>query len=466
MPADPTRLRRRGGALITALALGAAAVLAAPAAAQAQGSDGAAVVVEDARLHPSLAGVQVDGAGRDAVVGGYRVAVQRLTDARDALAGTESDAATATQDRARNEAEVAAATAERDAAASRATGLRSTLRNLAVHSYMQGSRTGSTGTDATAATEALRQQAVVDTVSAGQADDLRSTLATLDRASRQVDDGTAEVARLTALQADLEQRRASQADEVARATADATRARAALADWRLTADVAGSDIPLVVLDAYVKAAERMAFERPECGLRWWGLAGIGWAESRHGTEGGARPGPDGVIIGQIVGIPLDGTNNTALIADTDGGALDGDPVFDRAVGPMQFIPGTWRTLGRDGDGDGRADPHNIRDAALSAAGLLCRSGGQGLDTPEGLRRGALGYNASGVYADTVVRQAFAYAARADQLIPPPPPPAPDPLAVPVAVPPAADPGATTTTTAVAVALPPVTAAPQAPPPTP
>ncbi len=42
----------------------------------------------------------------------------------------------------------------------------------------------------------------------------------------------------------------------------------------------------------------------------------------------------------------------SAIRDTDGGRYDGDPVWDRAVGPMQFIPGTWRIWGADGNGDG------------------------------------------------------------------------------------------------------------------
>ena len=41
---------------------------------------------------------------------------------------------------------------------------------------------------------------------------------------------------------------------------------------------------------------------------------------------------------------------------------------------MQFIPSTWRTWQTDGDGDGVADPNDIDDAALAAAGYLCQSG--------------------------------------------------------------------------------------------
>src|SRR5687767_9098537 len=61
----------------------------------------------------------------------------------------------------------------------------------------------------------------------------------------------------------------------------------------------------------------------------------------------------------------------ASIVDTDGGVLDGDARWDRAVGPMRFIPSTWQLVGRDGNGDGIADPFSIDDAALSAAAYLC-----------------------------------------------------------------------------------------------
>ena len=58
----------------------------------------------------------------------------------------------------------------------------------------------------------------------------------------------------------------------------------------------------------------------------------------------------------IYGIALDGTNNTAVIRDTDGGQYDSDDEFDRAIGPMQFIPSTWSVVGVDSDGDGSATP--------------------------------------------------------------------------------------------------------------
>lgn len=38
---------------------------------------------------------------------------------------------------------------------------------------------------------------------------------------------------------------------------------------------------------------------------------------------------------------------------------------------MQFIPSTWQRWARDGDGDGVEDPHDLDDAAASAAAYLC-----------------------------------------------------------------------------------------------
>src|SRR6266511_5324539 len=42
-----------------------------------------------------------------------------------------------------------------------------------------------------------------------------------------------------------------------------------------------------------------------------------------------------------------------------------------AIGPMQFLHSTWRSWGRDGNGDGTADPYSPADAVVSAAHYLC-----------------------------------------------------------------------------------------------
>jgi len=146
---------------------------------------------------------------------------------------------------------------------------------------------------------------------------------------------------------------------------------------------------------------------PECGVEWSLLAGIGRVESRHGTYGGATLTNNGDVRGPIIGIALDGSRDTAVVLDSDGGSLDGDTVFDRAVGPMQFIPSTWRGFGVDGNGDGIADPQNIYDSATAAALYLCDGGS--LEGQGALRSAILTYNNSGRYVDAVLVYAARYA---------------------------------------------------------
>ena len=110
-------------------------------------------------------------------------------------------------------------------------------------------------------------------------------------------------------------------------------------------------------------------------MPWTLLAGIGRVESDHGRYGGSELGTDGLPRPAIVGIALNGVGPVAAIADTDNGRWDGDKVWDRAVGPMQFIPSTWQYAGRDGDGDGVENPNDLDDAALAAADYLCPSSG-------------------------------------------------------------------------------------------
>lgn len=46
-----------------------------------------------------------------------------------------------------------------------------------------------------------------------------------------------------------------------------------------------------------------------------------------------------------------------------------------AQGPMQFMPGTWKAYGVDGNGDGSADIDNAVDAIHAAANYLAKHGG-------------------------------------------------------------------------------------------
>jgi hypothetical protein len=137
------------------------------------------------------------------------------------------------------------------------------------------------------------------------------------------------------------------------------------------------------------------------------VGAIGRVESDHARFGGNALDAAGVARPGIIGIPLDGRRGTARIGDTDRGRWDRDTVYDRAVGPMQFIPGTWRVVGSDANGDGVRDPQNIDDAATATAVYLCSGPGDlrnGTDLYNAIRR----YNNSDSYVRTVVAIADAY----------------------------------------------------------
>lgn len=172
-------------------------------------------------------------------------------------------------------------------------------------------------------------------------------------------------------------------------------------------------IPARALVAYGNAELVVRSMTPGCHVSWTTLAGIGRVESNHGQFNGATLGEDGRPSRPIVGVPLDGTSGTRAIADTDGGALDGDPGVDRAVGPMQFIPSTWRKWATDANLDGRADPHQIDDAALAAARYLC-AGGRNLATASGWWAAVFSYNNSVPYGQKVFGLADTYARIASQ----------------------------------------------------
>src|SRR5829696_2832659 len=168
-----------------------------------------------------------------------------------------------------------------------------------------------------------------------------------------------------------------------------------------------SDIPEVALRAYVRAAAALQASDPSCHLRWSLLAAIGRVESNHGRSGGSVLDEAGDGSRPIRGLPLDGRAGVARVGDTDDGALDGDRVNDRAVGPMQIIPSTWRRVAADGDEDGDRDPDNMFDATLAAGVYLC-AGDTDLGDPDQLEAAVLRYNRSPAYLDAVLRLAAAY----------------------------------------------------------
>jgi membrane-bound lytic murein transglycosylase B len=181
-----------------------------------------------------------------------------------------------------------------------------------------------------------------------------------------------------------------------------------LATWAGTV-AERSGVPARALRAYGAAELAQRAANPDCRLSWVTLAGIGRVESDHARIGGADLDADGVVRPPILGIALDGSAGVREIRDTDGGRLDGDPIFDRAVGPMQFLPTTWARYGADGNGDGVRDPQQLDDAARAAAGYLCDDG-RDTASGEGWWDGVLTYNRSVSYARLVWAAADRYAA--------------------------------------------------------
>jgi hypothetical protein len=168
-----------------------------------------------------------------------------------------------------------------------------------------------------------------------------------------------------------------------------------------------SGIPSAALSAYQRAETVINAADKSCNLTWQLIAAIGRVESNHGRANGNVLDSSGVAVPGIYGIPLNGSNRTAEILDTDAGRYDNDTTYDRAVGPMQFIPSTWSVVGVDADGDGTRNPQDVDDAALGTAVYLC-SGSDDLATDAGLRSAVYRYNHSESYVDLVLSIMEAY----------------------------------------------------------
>ncbi|MGC5332545.1 lytic murein transglycosylase [Micromonospora sp. DT62] len=163
----------------------------------------------------------------------------------------------------------------------------------------------------------------------------------------------------------------------------------------------------VAMQAYGYAEVVLAQTNRSCGLSWTTLAAIGFVESGHGQANNATLRQDGKALPEIIGLPLDGQGGRMRIPDTDRGVMDKDPVLDRAVGPMQFIPTTWQEIGADADNDGVKDPHDLDDAALAAGNYLCK-GGRNLTIPADWWNAILSYNDVRRYAQDVYDTANRY----------------------------------------------------------
>ncbi|MEO7745714.1 MAG: lytic transglycosylase domain-containing protein [Actinomycetota bacterium] len=151
--------------------------------------------------------------------------------------------------------------------------------------------------------------------------------------------------------------RARRMGEAEAAAAALARARAAAA--AATAQSIGSVAAKVPPSAYFALYRAAA---PTCpGMRWTLLAAVGQVESGHGRNNG--------------------------------------PSSAGAVGPMQFLPGTFAIYAVDGDRDGRRDPWSPADAIFTAARFLCSNGA---GSPDGVQRALLRYNNAQWYVDLVL----------------------------------------------------------------
>ncbi|MEV5989326.1 NlpC/P60 family protein [Streptomyces sp. NPDC052051] len=177
----------------------------------------------------------------------------------------------------------------------------------------------------------------------------------------------------------------------------------AQADGGIAEGGSAADIPPRMLAAYNKAVHLVGRHVPACqGMRWPILAGIAKVESNHAN--GRTIADNGDIRPKIYGVILNGSGaggNRTVFLDTDDGRWDGTAAGERAVGPFQFLPSTWKSVGKDAGGDSIADPHNADDAALGAAVYLCGKG-RDLTQRSQLKAAILQYNHSGEYLSNVL----------------------------------------------------------------
>ena len=135
---------------------------------------------------------------------------------------------------------------------------------------------------------------------------------------------------------------------------------------RLNDDAAAFD-PFVVYE--------WAGRGSSCGVSGELIGAVGSAASDHGLLEGFAYTADGTLRPSLYGESGDGSRaNLATLIDTDFGAIDGDNVWDRPVGPFQLLPVSWRLYGGDANRDGVEDPQNLWDASAAAAEFLCAMG--------------------------------------------------------------------------------------------
>jgi Peptidase family M23/Transglycosylase SLT domain len=141
------------------------------------------------------------------------------------------------------------------------------------------------------------------------------------------------------------------------------------------AGATAAGVPARAAKAYQAAAGRCD------GLDWTLLAAIGAVETNHGQHAGAAIDPGtGEARPWIFGPALNGQNHTAAIPIKRWSGWWGlTGPWQRAVGPMQFLPTTFDAHAVDADQDGTTNPHDIDDAAATTANFICTSAGERVD---------------------------------------------------------------------------------------
>jgi hypothetical protein len=162
------------------------------------------------------------------------------------------------------------------------------------------------------------------------------------------------------------------------------------------------DLSATAYVAYLDAAAHVADSHPGCAVPGALIAGMGRIASGHGRNRQATVDQFGHVQPALRG--LQGTP----VPDTDGGALDGDPIADVAIGPLQLSPSQWARHAVDGDGDGLADPDGLVDAAATAGEVLC-AGGATLDTYPALEAALTSMLGDGQQTAVVLGSAQRYA---------------------------------------------------------
>lgn len=153
-------------------------------------------------------------------------------------------------------------------------------------------------------------------------------------------------------------------------------------------------IPPIAVAAYKSAMRTLAEQQPTCGMSWELLAGIGRVESHHANDG--KVDEHGTALRPIYGPSLDGSlAGNEVISDGAGG-------YQRAVGPMQFMPGTWQRYAEPG-----SNPQNLFDAALTAGNYLC-AGGLDMRDLSQRTKAILRYNNSMAYVANVMAWSLGY----------------------------------------------------------